>query len=156
VTSLLQFARQMGNTIGTAIFGTVLTLRFVPEVQAAMPLELVATLEGELLEAVSDPQALLLPESAATLRTMLEQGFPEHPRAVEQVFEAIRVGLAMALNWVFVLGAAVFGSGVLATLFLRTPRHPDSATIASARASSAMAPTSTGRSVSLNSLRETR
>jgi hypothetical protein len=126
VTSLLQFARQMGNTIGTAIFGTVLTLRFLPEVQSALPPELAPRLEGELLEAISDPQALLLPEAAAALRLTLENAFGG-PQAVDDVFGAIRSGLAASLRWVFLAGALVFGSGLLAAVFLRDPtpeRHP--------------------------------
>ena len=119
VTSLLQFARQLGSTVGTAVFGTVLTLRFMPEMQSVLPPELLPHLEGQLLEAVSDPQALLLPE--ATNRRPAQPGgdLQHRPEAVVRVSTPIRGGLAASLHWVFLAGSAVFGSGVVAALFLR-------------------------------------
>jgi EmrB/QacA subfamily drug resistance transporter len=122
VTSLLQFARQMGNTIGTAIFGTVLTLRFLPEMQAALTPDIAPRLDAAMLEAIGDPQALLLPESAAALRQNLALALADRPEAVDLVFDAIRAGLAGALHWVFLAGAMVFGSGLIAALFLRDRR----------------------------------
>jgi EmrB/QacA subfamily drug resistance transporter len=119
VTSLLQFARQMGNTVGTAVFGTVLTLRFVPEMQAALPGDVAQRMDGSLLDAISKPQALLLPEAAASLRASLEAVFADRPEAVAVVFDAIRAGLAGSLHWVFLAGAVVFATGLLASVFLR-------------------------------------
>ena len=114
VTSLLQYSRSMGNTLGTAIFGSILTLRFVPEVQAALPLDIAAILPGEILAMAENPQALLDPSAANALRAALA----DSPAAAEAVVAALREGLAGALQWVFLGAALVFGSGFLAVLFL--------------------------------------
>jgi len=124
VTSLLQFARQMGNTVGTAIFGTVLTLRFLPEMQSALPADVSGRLDAGMLDAIGDPQAILLPEAAATLRLSLAATFADRPEAVDIIFAAIRSGLAGSLHWVFLAGAMVFGSGLLAAVFLRDRPTP--------------------------------
>jgi EmrB/QacA subfamily drug resistance transporter len=119
VTALLQFARSMGNTLGTAVFGSVLTLRFLPEMQLAVPQQFAARLEATGLETIRDPQALLNPTSAAALRTSVGQAFPESPEAVAIVFDAIRAGLAGSLHWVFLGAAVVLASALVAVLFLR-------------------------------------
>jgi len=124
VTSLLQFARSMGNTIGTAIFGSILTLRFVPEMQAALPAQLGATLPEPLLAVMQTPQALLDPDAAVALRLAVAQSLPGVPGATDAVFLALRGGLAGSLHWVFLSAAAVFGLGVVASLFLREVRIP--------------------------------
>jgi EmrB/QacA subfamily drug resistance transporter len=118
VTSLLQFARSMGNTLGTAVFGSILTLRFLPEMQSAVPTRLAARLDSAGLEAIRDPQALLNPASAVMLRTSIGQAFPDTPEAVDLVFSAIRAGLAGSLHWVFLGAALVLACGLLAALFM--------------------------------------
>jgi hypothetical protein len=119
VTSLLQFARSMGNTVGTAIFGSILTLRFVPELQAALPDEVAQVLPDEALALTQNPQALLDPAAADGLRSALAQVVLVVPDASNLVFDALRGGLAGSLHWVFLAAAGVFGSGFAATLFMR-------------------------------------
>jgi EmrB/QacA subfamily drug resistance transporter len=134
VTALLQFARSMGNTLGTAVFGSVLTLRFLPEMQSAVPVQLAPQLGAAGLEMIRDPQALLNPSSAAALRSSIGKAFPDSPDAVALVFDAIRAGLAGSLHWVFLAAALVLLSALLAALFLRelplrgrgSPAHSDS------------------------------
>jgi EmrB/QacA subfamily drug resistance transporter len=118
VTALLQLARSMGNTLGTAVFGSVLTLRFLPEMHASVPLELISRLETAGIEAIRDPQALLNRASAIALRERLGQAFPDVPGAVDVVFLAIRAGLAGSLHWVFLGAAIVLASALLAALFM--------------------------------------
>jgi EmrB/QacA subfamily drug resistance transporter len=119
VTSLLQFARSIGNTMGTAIFGSILTLRFIPEMQAVLPDHVATALPDPVLAMIQNPQALLDPTAAATLGLALVQTFPTTPEAGDLVFGALRGGLAGSLHWVFLSSAFVFGSGFLASLFLR-------------------------------------
>jgi MFS family permease len=118
VTALLQFARSMGNTLGTAVFGSVLTLRFLPEMRLAVPSSVAPRLEAVGLEMIRDPQALLNPASAAALRTSLGAAFPDSPEAVGLVFDAIRAGLAGSLHWVFLGSAVVLFAALLAAAFL--------------------------------------
>jgi hypothetical protein len=116
VTSLLQFARSVGNTVGTAIFGSILTLRFAPEMQAALPDEIEAGLPDSVLALTQTPQALVDPAQSESLRAALAQAAPE---ATELVFAALRSGLAGSLQWVFLAAAFVFGLGMVASLFMR-------------------------------------
>jgi EmrB/QacA subfamily drug resistance transporter len=118
VTSLLQFARSIGNTMGTAIFGSILTLRFIPEMQAVLPSRVASALPEPVQAMIENPQALLDPTAAASLGLALVQTFPGTPEAGDLVFGALRGGLAGSLHWVFLSSAFVFGSGFLASLFL--------------------------------------
>jgi MFS family permease len=119
VTALLQLARSMGNTLGTAVFGSILTLRFLPEMRAAVPDELTSRLDAVGIEAIRDPQALLNPAAATILRDSLGQTFIDVPEAVEIIFLAIRAGLAGSLHWVFLAAALVLASALVAALFMR-------------------------------------
>jgi len=119
VTALLQFARSMGNTLGTAVFGSILTLRFLPEMQAAVPAQLAARLDAASLESIRDPQALLNPASATALQLQIGKAFYDLPDAVDLIFGAIRAGLAGSLHWVFLGAALVLFAGLVAALFLR-------------------------------------
>ncbi len=119
VTALLQFFRSIGNTIGTAIFGSILTLRFVPEVRSSLSDDLPEALPDQAIALTQNPQALVDPNQADSLRAALADVLPSSPEAVELVFAALRNGLAGSLQWVFLSAAVVFASGMVATLFLR-------------------------------------
>ena len=119
VTALLQFFRSVGNTIGTAIFGSILTLRFAPEVQSALPDELAENLPDQVLVMTQSPQALVDPAQADQLRAAILDAMPAAPDAVDLMVGALRAGLAGSLHWVFLSAALVFASGMVATLFLR-------------------------------------
>jgi hypothetical protein len=119
VTALLQFFRSVGNTIGTAIFGSILTLRFAPEVQSALPDDLAENLPDHVLAMTQSPQALVDPAQADQLRAAILDAMPAAPDAVDLMVGALRAGLAGSLHWVFLSAALVFASGMVATLFLR-------------------------------------
>src|SRR5262249_32678050 len=119
VTALLQFFRSIGNTVGTAIFGSILTLRFVPEVRSSLSDDLPEALPEQALALAQSPQALVDPSQAESLRAAIVDVLPSAPETVELVFGALRSGLAGSLQWVFLSAALVFASGMVATLFLR-------------------------------------
>ncbi len=119
VTALLQFARTMGNTLGTAVFGTLLTLRFLPEMEQELPAPVTARLAVAGLESIRDPQALLNPGAAVALRESIGRAFPDSPENVDLIFGAIRGGLAGALHWVFLAAALVLLAALVASLFMR-------------------------------------
>lgn len=96
-TALNQFCRSIGGTLGSALFGSLLILRFVPEVQTALP-------PGAAVDllAIRDPLAVIetLPPSDALL-------------------PAIRTGLAGALHWVFGAAAVVAFIGLVGSVVWR-------------------------------------
>jgi hypothetical protein len=115
-TSLNQFCRSFGSTLGSAVFGSILILRFAPEVRSALPEGFGAWFDGPGGAAVRDPQALLNPSAAEALRAGLAQAFPDAPGAADLVLGAIRIGLAGALHWVFAAGALVMLGGLIGSL----------------------------------------
>jgi EmrB/QacA subfamily drug resistance transporter len=118
-TSLNQFARSMGSALGSAVFGSILIMRFLPEVRAALPDVVGAWLDGPGGAAIRDPQVLLNPRAAETLRASVAQAFPGTAGEADLVLAAVRVGLAGALQWVFAAGALVMVGGLVASLVWR-------------------------------------
>jgi hypothetical protein len=117
-TSLTQFARSMGATLGTAIFGTVLINRFQPALQHALPPQL-ASLPPQLLAQFQNPQALLNPAAAEQMRAAFAQLGPQGVQLYEAFIAAIKIALASALHDVFLAGACVATLGVVNALFMR-------------------------------------
>ncbi len=94
-TALNQFARSIGSTLGAALFGSLLILRFVPEVESAVPAGFVV--DPALLR---DPLALL---SSAPV----------------ELQAALRQGLAGALHWVFGAACAISLTGLFGSVIWR-------------------------------------
>ena len=118
VTSLTQFSRSIGGTLGAAVFGSLLANRFSPALQAALPPQAAATIPPEWVAQLQNPQALLNPEMSEGLR----QGFaglgPEGAQAYEALLGAVRIALATSLHEMFLVGAAIVAIGGFIVLFL--------------------------------------
>jgi EmrB/QacA subfamily drug resistance transporter len=117
-TSLTQFARSIGGTLGAAIFGSLLINRFQPALEQAMPPQL-ASLPADRMAQLQNPMALLNPQSAATIRDGLAQLGPQGLQLYDSLLGAIRIALASSLHDVFLLAAFVGVVGVINVLFLR-------------------------------------
>jgi MFS family permease len=117
-TSLTQFSRSIGGTLGAAIFGSLLINRFQPALDRAMPPQL-ASLPADRLAQLQNPMALLNPESASVIRDGLAQVGPQCTQLYDSLLGAIRIALASSLHDVFLLGAFVALVGVVNVLFLR-------------------------------------
>jgi MFS family permease len=118
VTSLIQFARSIGSTLGVAVFGSLLTNRFAPAFGAAIPAEVQAAVPPAQLAQFQNPQALLNPQFADALRAGLLALGPQGAQLFDALFGAVRLALVGALQDVFLLGAALSGLGVLVMLFI--------------------------------------
>ena len=119
VTALLQFFRSIGNTVGTAIFGSILTLRFVPEVRSSLSDDLSEALPEQAIVLALSPQALVDPNQADSLRPAIADTLPSSPEPSSWCSPPCAAGFAGSLHWVFLSAAVVFASGMVATLFLR-------------------------------------
>ena len=113
VTSLTQFARSIGQTLGVALFGAVLTNQFSPASQAALPPQIASAVPQEMLAQFQNPQVLLSPELAETLRQQAS------PQVFDALFGAIKFGLVSSLHDVFLLGAALGAVGLVIVFFLK-------------------------------------
>jgi EmrB/QacA subfamily drug resistance transporter len=119
VTSLTQFARSIGSTLGVAVFGSLLTNRFAPAFQAALPPDVGTTLPADQLAQFQNPQALLNPQAADAMRQQLAALGPQGDQIFNALFGAIRIGLVTALHDVFLLGTVLSALGVVTVLFLK-------------------------------------
>ncbi|HLZ25802.1 MAG TPA: MDR family MFS transporter [Chloroflexota bacterium] len=119
VTSLVQFARSIGATIGVAIFGSLLTNRFAPAFQSALSPDVRTVVPPDRLAQFQNPQALLNPQAAEAMRQSLLQLGPQGAQVYGELFAAIKIALVAALHDVFLLGAVLAALGVVTVLFMR-------------------------------------
>lgn len=118
-TSSTQFFRQIGNTVGVAVFGTLLTLNLTAELPAQVPMLAQAQSAGQSLDlsqaqaSAMNPQALRAgiemaqsqsPELAAmdtdTLVSRVQQG-------LKQAFSNAITGMFSASLWIVILGMII-------------------------------------------------
>jgi EmrB/QacA subfamily drug resistance transporter len=118
VTSLTQFARSIGSTLGAALFGSLLANRFGPALRETLPPTVVATIPADTLARLQNPQVLLNPQLAESLRASMTSLGPQAAQAYDTLIEAIRIALAASLHNMFLDGALIVALGAIAVLFL--------------------------------------
>jgi MFS family permease len=119
VTSLTQFSRSIGSTLGVAVFGSILTNRFAPSLQAALPPEVKSMLPADRLAEFQNPQALLNPQAAEQLRQQLLALGPQGAQLYDVLLSTIKIALVAALHDVFLLGGLLGALGIVTVLFLK-------------------------------------
>ena len=97
VTSLVQFFRSMGGTLGVAGLGAVLSHHMAQEMRSVFP----KSPTGEM----PNPQALMAPEAAGAL-----------PEAVREILQQV---LSHGLHHVFLFGVAIAATAVVVGAFLK-------------------------------------
>src|SRR5256885_616033 len=98
VTSLTQFARSIGSTLGVAVFGSLLTNRFAPAFLEALPAQVSAVIPPQQLQALQSPTVLLNPAAADQMRQGFAQFGPQGTQLYDLVFGAIKTGLVLSLH----------------------------------------------------------
>jgi EmrB/QacA subfamily drug resistance transporter len=116
-SSAQQFFRSIGATLGIAVLGSVLVGRFGALFMSGLPADLVASISPERLAALGNPQALLNPDTGASLRDAVAQAGAD-PASAEIVMGAIRQALAVSLHDVYAVAAVVVLIGLVVTFFL--------------------------------------
>jgi MFS family permease len=119
VTAVTQFARSIGGTLGAALFGSLLINRFGSALHEALPPSAQAAIPAEQLAQVQNPQVLLNPQSAESIRSGLAAAGPQSAQAYDALIGAIRAGLAVSLHETFMLGAIIVAVGAVVVLFLK-------------------------------------
>ena len=115
-TSQIQFWRNMGGTIGTAVLGSLLVQRLDTNIKAQ-------------LAGLPPAAANFVPKgSSSSAQTLFDAGKINAARAAlppqltplfDQVLHAIRVGLANSLHELFLYGGAVLVLALIASVFLK-------------------------------------
>jgi len=119
VTSVIQFARSIGSTLGAALFGSLLVNRFGSALQESLPPAAAGVIPAGVLDSIHNPQVLLNPQTAGTLQASLAAASPQAAQAYDALVLAIRTGLAVSLHETFMLGATVVAAGAILVIFLR-------------------------------------
>ena len=113
VTSQVQFWRNVGGTIGTAVLGSVLSHRLPERVSAEVAALRIPS--GVPVPQGGSAQALFDPAAIAAARASLP---PPALAAFEQVLEAVRRALALTLEEIFVFGLVAVAVAIPVSLFL--------------------------------------
>jgi EmrB/QacA subfamily drug resistance transporter len=117
-TSQIQFWRNLGGSVGTAVLGSILAQRLPIDIQARVAaLNLPAQFSSRVpTGSGSSPQAALDPNALARTRAALPAQFQP---LFDQAVHAMRAGLADAIHDLFLIAAGILVIALIATLFLR-------------------------------------
>ena len=118
VTSSLQFFRNIGGAVGTAVLGSFMTIRLGDWLSGSLASESEKSLPPEVIERLRDPQFLMNPGAMSQIRHLAEQA-EGGGAALNVAIEGIRATLAAAMHDVFLLGLGITILAVVVTLFFR-------------------------------------
>jgi predicted MFS family arabinose efflux permease len=120
-SSQVQFWRQIGGTIGTAVLGSVLSQRLPVHIaEQVAALHLPAQAARLVSGGGSSPQTLFDPAQIAASRARAANALGSQGAAIfDQVLHAVRVALASTLHEVFLYGGAVLIIALIASVFLK-------------------------------------
>jgi hypothetical protein len=119
-SSQIQFWRQIGGTIGTAVLGSVLAQRLPIHVQEQVAnLRVPPQIMRFVSSSGSNPQTLFDPAQLAARRAQAGALGPQGAAVFDQVLHSVRIALAATLHEVFLYGAAVLILALIASVFLK-------------------------------------
>ncbi len=122
-TSSTQFFRQIGNTVGVAVFGTLLTLNLTAELPEQVPMLAQAQTSGQALDLSQAQSSAMNPEA---LRAGVEAAQAQSPELaamdtdvlVSRVQQGLKVAFANAITGMFSASLWIVILGLLVTLFI--------------------------------------
>ena len=117
VTASIQFFRNIGGALGTAVLGSFMTIRLADRIHDTVPTEAAGSLPPEVLEKLSDPNSIMNPETMTRIRETV--GLEGSASALGTVEQRVRTALAGAMHDVFLLGLGITLAALAVTLFLK-------------------------------------
>ena len=118
-TASTQFFRQIGGTLGIAVFGTIVTARLHEDLLGRLPADVTSAAPPETLRRLEEPRILLSPTALARLREGFDSAFgPDGHALYDRTLMAMRGVLADSLHEVFLIGLLVAVLALVASLFL--------------------------------------
>jgi len=115
-TSQIQFWRNIGGTVSSAVLGSLLALRLPGAIQAQVAsLHLPAGFSLPSTASPSNPNALFDPAAIAAAKATLP---PQAIPIFDQVMHAIREALALTLHDLFILAVGLVALALIASLFM--------------------------------------
>ena len=118
VTAGLQFFRQLGSTMGLAIFGTVMNTTFSSTLGANMPAQLKG-LGASALGQIENPQVLLSAQARQSLTALFAKMGPQGQELFNLFMTAVRHSLQYAMSRLFVMATLISLVGLVTVLFLK-------------------------------------
>jgi hypothetical protein len=120
-TSLNQFARSVGGTIGVAIMGSILTRQLNSELSSGLPVRVTEEAPPQLLEQLENPRVLL---DDGALQRLRDEGFgvifgADGNALFDQTVASMKDGLATSITEVFLFAAVLAAVSVVISMFLR-------------------------------------
>jgi EmrB/QacA subfamily drug resistance transporter len=114
-TSMVQFVRSIGGTLGVAVLGSILANGFATAVRQALPADINSRISPSVLERFSEAQLHMTSTGARQLETILA-GLGLNSDAVTN---AVTMALVASLHQVFEIAAALVVCAAILALFLR-------------------------------------
>jgi EmrB/QacA subfamily drug resistance transporter len=124
VSSSAQFFRQIGGTLGVAVFGTLVTNRLQDSLNRELGQDLIAQTPPNLLSTLEEPRTLLNPSSLERLEAGFNAVGPQGVELYTRAVDAMRIALSDALGVVFFASVLVTGVAFLASFLMPEPSHP--------------------------------
>jgi EmrB/QacA subfamily drug resistance transporter len=118
-TSMVQFVRSIGGTLGIAVFGSFLSNGFSPAFRQALPAAVSSEVSPTALDRLSDAQLYLTSAGTRQLETILAEFGLKTDAMMSAVSEAARAALSISLHHVFAIAAALLFCATVLALFLR-------------------------------------
>jgi hypothetical protein len=118
VSSSNQFFRQIGGTLGTAIFGTIVVNRLRSNLDRELGSDLINATPADLLVTLEEPRTLLNAEALDKLRDGYAALGPAGDGLYDAAILAMRVSLADSLSLVFFIAFLCTGVGLIVSLFI--------------------------------------
>jgi MFS family permease len=118
VSSSNQFFRQIGGTLGTAIFGTIVVSELRSNLERELSTQLVQATPPDLLATLEEPRTLLNPDALDKLRDGYAALGPAGDGLYDAAILAMRVSLSDALSIVFFIAFLCTSVGFFVSLFI--------------------------------------
>jgi EmrB/QacA subfamily drug resistance transporter len=118
VSSSNQFFRQIGGTLGTAIFGTIVVSELRSNLDRELSQQLVQATPPDLLVTLEEPRTLLNADALEKLRDGYAALGPAGDGLYDAAILAMRVSLADALAVVFLIAFVCTSVGFVVSLFI--------------------------------------
>jgi EmrB/QacA subfamily drug resistance transporter len=118
-TSVVQFVRSIGGTLGIAGFGSILSNGFSSAFRQALPAGVNSKISPSVLERLAEAQLNLTSAGIRQLETILARSGLNTDAVISAVSQAARTALSASLHDVFEIAAALLLCATVLTLFLR-------------------------------------
>jgi EmrB/QacA subfamily drug resistance transporter len=115
----MTFFRQIGSTIGLAAMGSVFNSTFPTAFHNAIPAAITKIVPAQVINVFNNPQILLSPEAQAALHAQFAKGGAQGLLVLDQLLEAVKVGIASSLHSIFFVGMIIAVASVVAVIFLK-------------------------------------